>query len=269
MVGEYGIESTLCRQVCLLIFVMGVFSEVTQIFNVLYLLIMVPSKDSAWIDYHDEDAHEGNSQIDLIKFKVNGMPIIWKLFNFLFLVVPRAILFYAVMRAGVFFLMETAEIVDTILNTLALTFIMDLDELIMDRLSSAGTKHVMQNIEDYVAFDYKVKKHRGDPHHADPLSGSDEDSNEAFPVIESALASTLFHILKLAAMFGVAQLFRNNYLKDWCHEAPNGSSISNPVETPSEVRINPFAIFSWDLSKAVGGFDPLGSGGAWSQPGES
>merc|ERR1719421_1449931 len=84
------------------------------------------------------------------------MPLLWKLANFLFVCLPRVLLWKNLSFAGVYFLMETASMVDQIVNTTALSFIFQLDELILERLTTKTTKYMIEQLHDYPLFDEDV-----------------------------------------------------------------------------------------------------------------
>merc|ERR1719456_1045051 len=95
----------------------------------------------------------GDNDSSGLKFKVAGMPQRWKVVNYLAIVIPKLMLWVFTVNAGIRFLMETAGVVDLILNSVAMGFILEIDELIADRLSNDATKHVMATVEDFPLYD--------------------------------------------------------------------------------------------------------------------
>merc|ERR1719329_1878448 len=77
------------------------------------------------------------------------MPWHWKVINFVFVVFPKAMLWQFIVRTGMIFLIETASIQNTIVNSTALTFILNIDELLFDVFSTAQTKHMLEILEGY------------------------------------------------------------------------------------------------------------------------
>merc|ERR1712113_804422 len=59
---------------------------------------------------------------------------------------------------GFHFLMETAGIVDLVINTMSLTFVLSLDEMIFDRLATKAAKHIMESLEDLALFDTSLEE---------------------------------------------------------------------------------------------------------------
>merc|ERR1719272_2240747 len=77
------------------------------------------------------------------------MPRIWKFINFMFVLVPRFMLWQFTCRTGILFLFETASIENTIVNTTALCFILDIDELFFEVFSTDLTKHMLDILEGF------------------------------------------------------------------------------------------------------------------------
>merc|ERR1712232_205343 len=94
----------------------------------------------------------GCTELDFVKFKVNGMPTYWKVLNLCMLLVPKVYLWLLVTDIGMTFLMETAGILDMIINAVALGFILSVDETICS-LSSGVTKYMVEHLEPYPLFD--------------------------------------------------------------------------------------------------------------------
>merc|ERR1719326_967803 len=78
----------------------------------------------------------------------------WKVLVVVCIIIPRIFIWRMLTLAGVHFLMETAAMVDQIVNTTALSFVLTTDELILERLATQATKHMMSSLEDTQLFDY-------------------------------------------------------------------------------------------------------------------
>jgi len=160
--GEYGVESYYCRLLCIFVFMVAIADEFQNIRDLVKLLYNLPTQDLSWVSYdpptwsskqHVKDVH-GMKELSFVRFTVNGMPLRWKVFNMVFLLVPKIFIWRMLTMAGVHFLMETAAMVDQIVNTTALSFVFTTDELILERLTTKATKHIMTNLEDYELFDH-------------------------------------------------------------------------------------------------------------------
>jgi len=105
--GEYGLESWHVRYLCTFIFVMTGLGDLYECFNLLEFLYKLPNKAESWVDF------EGDRGI----LKVAGMPAVWKLINVFVVVLPKFTLWVFTLRTGMMFLMETAGIDNTIVNS--------------------------------------------------------------------------------------------------------------------------------------------------------
>jgi len=155
--GEYGVESYYCRFLCIFVFVVTVADEFQNIRSLLKLLMKLPSQEGLWVQFDQASSEQSGkdfqSQLECVRFFVNGMPLRWKFFNAIFLLLPKIFLWRMLTMAGVHLLMETAAIVDLILNTTALCFVSETDELIMDRLVTRSTRKIMTRLRDYELFE--------------------------------------------------------------------------------------------------------------------
>merc|ERR1719343_1114368 len=124
------------------------------------LLWHVPNEPECWIRYEvpewesKEQVKEQRewTELELVKFKVCGMPLLWKFLNFLFIALPKSLIWWTLSTSGIHFLMETAGIVDLVVNCMALTFILQVDEMIFERLATVAAKYIMANLEDMPLF---------------------------------------------------------------------------------------------------------------------
>jgi len=168
--GEYGLEGYYCRLLCIFVFMVSIADEFQNIRDLIKLLYYLPAEEQHWVQYepptwgtkqHVKDVH-GVSELEFVRFRVNGMPLRWKMFNTVFLLFPKIFIWRMLSMAGVHFIMETAAMVDQVVNTTALSFVFTLDELILERLTTKATKHIMANLQDYDLFDDKVYEEESD-----------------------------------------------------------------------------------------------------------
>lgn len=159
--GEYGLEGYYCRYLCIFVFMVSIADEFQNIRDLFKLLWNLPSDESHWVQYdppswgpkhHVKVVHD-QSELDFVQFTVNGMPRRWKVFNIVFLLIPKIFIWRMLSMAGVHFLMETAAMVDQIVNTTALSFVFSVDELLLERLTTKATKHILEKIQDLQLFD--------------------------------------------------------------------------------------------------------------------
>merc|ERR1712046_31330 len=117
---------------------MAVVDDLRSTFGLMHLLYSVPNNDDLWLCYLQETCYDEEEdderELELVQFQVAGMPILWKIINLLVVVIPKVGIWLALASSGVHYLMETADIINMVVNAMALTFVLDLDELIFCRL---------------------------------------------------------------------------------------------------------------------------------------
>lgn len=140
--GEYGLESYKCRLMCCFLFMVSLTSEFFTIVKILHLIYSLPNKAEMWFEYEPETKSE-------VGVKLAGMSYVWKAFNLIFVVAPKLFLWKLTCQAGVHFLLDTSGIVDVISNSVALGFILSVDELVFENLTSQDTKDIMGMVNGF------------------------------------------------------------------------------------------------------------------------
>jgi len=133
--------------------------------------------------------------------------------------------------AGVHFLMETAAMVDQIVNTTALSFVLTTDELILERLATKATRHIMEVLEDHQLFDHtpfenetqeiSMKRYR-------EWEMNWWSNGHKFPLVPMRLCWTTL----LMASFTAEYYFHN------CRLTADGSYVSKDVSLPDNAHLN-------------------------------
>lgn len=155
--GEYGVENYWIRFVCVFIFMMSVMADLRNTMDISYILYYVPTKEDVWMSYDVPDwaSKEEVKQVkdceemDFVKFRIAGMPLVWKIINFLLIVVPKLFIWKKTAKYGVMFLMETSGIEDVIVNVTALAFILNLDEMLYQAFSHKAVHYILQGMQPY------------------------------------------------------------------------------------------------------------------------
>jgi len=233
--GEYGVESYNCRLVCVFLFVISIIPECELCMNMVVLLWALPSKAESWIELEKcEDEPSGEK----VNVKVAGMPLFWKAVNFVFVCVPKVVLVYNTAQTGICFLMETAGIDDIIVNSVALGFLLSLDELITDNLMSDGANVLIDMCEGYELYE------------DDPASGPTLDETAtiwhyavngvcgyiglAIRLVFSLLREQL---VKLIVAVIITFLFVSEYYMSHC-EWKDGRFVSRSMYMPTSMHFN-------------------------------
>lgn len=111
------------------------------------LLIYLPSKNESWVEFKSDRDKSKTSRrkewLDEVNVKVAGMGYGWKAVNAFFVLLPKSFLVWYTAKAGVYFLMETATVDGIVVNSIALGFLLSLDELITSALMSTQAKQLL------------------------------------------------------------------------------------------------------------------------------
>merc|ERR1719161_2717950 len=91
--------------------------------------------------------------LDRVHLKIAGMPLSWKIINAMFVLLPKLLIFKITAETGTNFLMETAGIDDLIVNSVALGFILNIDEMLFDHIMTWEERKMLDEVEDFVPYD--------------------------------------------------------------------------------------------------------------------
>jgi hypothetical protein len=243
--GEYGVESALCRLLCISLFSLSLLGEGSGILSMARLLWVLPSRPDPWLDYKEPDwaanketakAMRGYSELDLIELKVAGMPRAWKVINAMVLLVPKFLMWYWTLCAGADFLSETSSINNTIVNSTALAFILNIDELLFTVMTTDATRHIMQNIEGVTLYDQEREENLPD--------------DEVMKEYERTRSQTLLQLciamvpFRLVCNVGLVFFAIVAYYTEHCDRDPaSGLWVSKSMHYPTSVDYKPLEDF--------------------------
>jgi len=231
--GEYGVESYLCRWVCCFIFMIPCMQELNIIIKMAELIYQVPTSAEPWIE-PKPDSNIEMGLISEVQLKIAGMPLMWKVINLVIVVGLKLLLWKQTAETGMTFLMETSGIQDIIVNSVGLTFIVSLDELICTALMSEETRNFVNACEDFALYDAKTSCVGDMSRLTDDeiLQKHNEQQNRwswSFKDLFSLLPSKLMLSLALTCLF-VWQY----YLKK-CEKSADGRWVSKTMYLPKSV----------------------------------
>lgn len=221
--GEYGQESHAARSLCCFLFMASLMSELTAILNMSRIFFTLPSYADSWIQCDPTPGSE-------VKLRIAGMPLHWKFVNFVFIFVPKLLLWRLTASAGINFLLDTGGITDVIINTVALSFIIEIDEMLFACLVTPETLCLMNALEGFNTF------------------GEAPGPEEMHQWLENeALAMNRFSIkitlpLRMILVSVLTFLFVTEYYVMNCMEAKDGTWISQPQFVPDSYDF-PFKSF--------------------------
>jgi len=218
--GEYGLENYWCRLLACFLFMMNEVQDLFKTMQLISLLWLVPNTGQSWIQIIDTEDTMADP-VKHSKFVIAGIPIGWKIFYFLFVVVPKMFLLWSVCWMGMRFLMETAGIIDLVLGAMTMDFILQLDELLFDSLGSAATKHIMEELNGYV---HDATTH--EDHQENERSGG---AMAKWGAIKLTVPRRLLFTLAILAIF----VYRYYLLNCEVHQ---GMWVSQPMYLPKSAK---------------------------------
>ncbi|CAE6913366.1 rnf111-b [Symbiodinium sp. CCMP2456] len=241
--GEYGMENFNCRCLCIFLFMLAVVDDLEDNVNLTRTLAMVPTSTASWIAFEvpdwgskeDVKAMHDSEEKHFIRYEVSGMPLHWKLFNACFILLPKILLWLALVRSGVHYLMETAGIVDVVVNAMALTFVLQVDEIVFQRLCSTVTKDIMSKLDARALYDLDEVDKETD---AEALAYFNEVE------LRKGWKSVIFQIFptRLFVIILCQCLFLLDYYISNCEKLTDGSWVSKDMHLPADMAYNPLSL---------------------------
>lgn len=225
-VGEYALESFPARRVCCFIFVMAMLSEMLLIGKMMQLFWHVPSEAESWINLQDPDKKEG-TWLDRVDIRIAGIPRVWKIFYIATVLIPKMLIWKLTSQTGVTFLMETASIEDLIINSMAMAFILNIDEMICGIMMSEAERVMLKMCADYPLYDV---------HEEARLSNG--QILERYHVRQGwsyLRPRDLYHFLPMKLIINLALLWilMWDYYQRHCDQDSTGRYVSKAVYTPT------------------------------------
>jgi hypothetical protein len=225
--GEYGLESYWLRLSCCFLFVMGLWPDMVGTKDLCSLLVNVPTAPEPWLYYEAAGKFEHRdiqADLDSVKYKVAGMPMHWKIINLVFVAAPKAYIWFLMVDIGTLFLMETAGIEDMIMNAVALSFILSIDELICAGLFSDTSKHMLDSLEPlplFEAVDQESEKSIYERH----------QTERQWTCFTLNLYATIFP-RRLGLMLFCTVFFQFKYFLEHCDKLEDGSWVGKELHLP-------------------------------------
>jgi len=222
---------------CCFVFMMALIDDLYATLGLCQVLYSVPTKAQSWITYeepgwaedkkHAKAVHRYN-EIDLVVFRVAGMPLSWKVINFVSVFVPKCLIWASLVLGGIHYLMETAGIMNTVINAMALNFVLQIDEMLFDRLTTIMTKHIMANMQEYELYSTEEEDNEGG-HAVLRRFDTEELGSSRWSKMSVILSKRLILIIAMQMVCTYIYYLRN------CDQEADGSWVSNDLSLP-EVR---------------------------------
>jgi hypothetical protein len=229
-----------------LLFMMAVLDDLRGTIRLAFLLWRIPTEAQSWIDYeeppqvpqktrNEQKIMMGLTELDLVKFRVAGMPLGWKVLNILIILIPKLAIWFALVLSGVHYLMETAGIMDVVVNAMALNFVLDVDEMIFARVCTLVTQHIMTHLEDLPLFTTEDLETEGEEETLDRLAREDHGAG-FWRKMKYVFPKVLAMLITMQVLFTYFYLMRN------CDRLEDGSWVSKPMHLPEQQDYNLFGL---------------------------
>jgi hypothetical protein len=231
--GEYGVESYNLRIVSVYLFVLGLWADLASSLEMALLLWEVPSEPEFWMRYAAPDPMEkaatefdtSTSELTNLRFLIAGMPLKWKVVNLLLVWCPKVYLWLLTVDIGVVFLMETSKIEDMIINSVALAFILGIDEVIFASLMPSMSIYMMDRLEDFSSEDAEENTYWA----KDAVQRHEEDLQWTVTTIGLYLRIIPLRLVLIAL---ICVVFMTKYYMESCRRRPDGSLTAKDVSFP-------------------------------------
>jgi hypothetical protein len=262
--GEYGIENWSCRLVCCWLFSMSVVADFQKSLELLWLLIQIPTEAQPWIKYvpvsqaDEKPEYRAFPALAMVDFKIAGMSLPWKVANILLCVIPKIILWWMVVWMGFRLLMETAGIINLVLGAMAMSFILGIDELVLETFGSQASMHILDEIDGYMYLETEESVTNRRRSTSEDANNTDMMSDDEALAYQEDLAkksgrgwkSSIWLVFpkKLLACTMVMALFTTKYYTSKCHETEDGSEVSNTLYLPLSTTYTFLNMFSDSFS---------------------
>lgn len=233
--GEYGVESYHCRWICCFIFVMSVMAELIMNYKMLKLIVWATRTGSEpWIDLRD-----GDDELDWLqsgRIRLAGMSIGWKFVNLVVVWIPKVLLWKLTAEAGIVFLMETSTISEIIINSVALTFVLRVDEMFFELMSDSirCMLTIHEEIKDYDEF------HEESMSEADIMEKHCEKQRLRYWSIKDWITLLPFGLVSVS---GLTVVFICQYYYQRCQYAGGGHFVSQAMHLPKSTVFSIFSAF--------------------------
>jgi len=247
--GEYGLENYWIRALCIGFFTMATLPDLENNIELLRMLYVLPTKAEEWIVYNAPEWERKASvkkrhcktELNFVIFQIAGIPLHWKLFNLLAVLLPKCFIWWVMARHGIHYLMETAGIIDVIVNSLALTFVLSIDEMLFQHLSSQTTQHMMTSLQSFPLFEIASAEMESDEV---ALSNYTEEELACGAWTKAVKAFIPWQLVKVLAL---QLLFLGMYYGRNCDRTEDGSWVSKPIANPSHSGFSIWASLFGDV----------------------
>lgn len=237
--GEFGLESYYCRIICCLVFMTTCLEDLLETISMVRLLWAVPNTPESWIQPSNDEVLDSNDinpydELENVSLRLAGMSICWKVFAVVTITLPKFVLYKMTLTQGTCFLFETPGIEDVIVNSVALAFILGIDELMFETLMSTSVRSMIEFIEPYPL----TRRARATVDETMTLDELMKEYEEEFNMWGIRDIAQLFP-MKLLLVIGLSAYTIYNYYDRHCVLEKGEPIIGGWVSKPMYLPVNP------------------------------
>lgn len=207
---------------------LSVVDELFLNYQMALTLYYVPTAAESWIELNKEV--DSSDELDQVKLQVAGMPLLWKVLSATFILAPKLLIWKMTIQTGIMFLMETPTIDNIIVNSVALAFILSIDEMICGNMMSEPAKAMLNKLEELQIFDDMEDK--SEQQLVEDHSMEETITNLKWKEVIALIPHKLI-IVVLLTMLGIWEYYYAN-----CRTTAEGHRVSLDVALPKSVDFN-------------------------------
>jgi hypothetical protein len=193
-----------------------IYNEMRETLLMGYVVANLPSTSNTSMSTRTED---GN-------LKVHGLSFPVRVYLYCGVIIPRLVIAYFLAREGTFWLQRTFTVSDLVLNSVALAFLIDVDEILFGAVLSIAKREAVQSVE---------------PIKVDGSKSVFAGLDRCWRFMFGEIAMTVLFFMLLLQYFFTIYLYElgtiQNYFDVICPRDQSAVTLINPEETST----NPFA----------------------------
>merc|ERR1719456_850441 len=139
--------------------------------------------------------------------------------------IPKMLFWVMTANLGVAFLMNTSGITDSIVNSMALAFILSIDELIFETATAGRTKYMMDNTEPFHLHQLTAERQAPEDH----ILIEDEKHRRSLKCPDLFPQRLLFVVV-------LTWIFLTLYYWTRCERSADGTWVSQPLHMPKSLH---------------------------------
>lgn len=199
------------RKICVLAFIVTMFKDARQSFEMFRLMYALPSEKGDWLVVTEteeitarKDKGGARTSADYqVGYQVEGMTSFWKVLNIVLFLVPKLIIWVGLFWNGSIWLMNTPDRDELILNAVSLVFVIDFDEVLYAAVTESDTQQRMEDLQSWKPEPEQTSD--GEPSSTD--SEGEKSTSRAKTILRCSFDALIFQIVLAVLSFIGIELY--------------------------------------------------------------